>query len=63
MASTRDKYVILVVGPCGQPDCDKKFKTDALQPLLEVPGLRVFTLLVIDISTAENLLAKKRTLK
>ena len=52
MASTRDKYVVLVAGPCGK--C-RKTKTAALQPLLEVRELRVFTHLIVDIATAEEL--------
>ncbi len=53
MVRSRNKHVVLVGGPCG--DCGRP-KTDALRPLLEQPGLRVWSHLVVDAGTAEELL-------
>lgn len=53
MVRTGDKYVVLVGGPCG--DCGIS-KTAALRPLLEEPSLRVWSHLVLDAGTAEQLL-------
>lgn len=47
------KHVILISGPCWQPG---KNKSSALRPLLESPSLRVFNHLILDISTANDLL-------
>ncbi len=48
------KYIVLVAGPCAQ--CGAA-KTDALRPILRQESLRVFTHLVTDWRTAEELLA------
>ena len=53
MVRSGDKHVVLVGGPCG--DCGTP-KTEALRPLLETPELRVWSHLVIDAGTAEQLL-------
>lgn len=53
MVRSKDKHVVLVGGPCG--DCGRP-KADALRPLLEEPGLRVWSHLVLDAGTAEKLL-------
>lgn len=47
------KYIVLVAGPCAE--CGQ-LKTEALKPLLENDQLRVFTHLVTDLKTAEDLL-------
>lgn len=52
LASCRGKFVVLLVGPCGL--CGMP-KTAALRPLLRVPALRLFTHLVMDLKTAEEL--------
>ncbi len=54
MARTKGKEVVLVAGPCGL--CGD-LKTEALRPLLANEHLRVFSHLVIDLATAEGLLA------
>lgn len=52
------KYVVLVAGPCAQ--CGA-LKTEALRPILTEEKLRVFTHLVTDWRTAEQLLATAAT--
>ena len=47
-----DKYVVVTCAPCN--DCNKK-KTEAIRPLLENPNLRMWTHLIIDRPTAEEL--------
>ncbi|MCS7237397.1 MAG: sugar-binding domain-containing protein [Thermoguttaceae bacterium] len=49
------KYIVLVAGPCAE--CGE-LKTVALKPLLENEKLRVFTHLVTDVATAQDLLQK-----
>lgn len=55
MAKKEDKYVVLVGGPCGE--CGK-LKTEALRPLLANEKLRLWTHLITDIRTANELLSK-----
>jgi DNA-binding transcriptional regulator LsrR (DeoR family) len=57
MARTPGKYVVLVAPPCGK--CGE-LKTEAVRPLLKAPDLRVWTYLVTDVSTAEELLRAPR---
>ncbi len=52
-AQAGDKHVVLLAGPCGE--CGR-LKTDALEPLLANPGLRVWTHLVTDVDTAAAVL-------
>ena len=47
-----DKYVVVTCAPCNK--CDKQ-KTEAVRPLLENPNLRMWTHLIIDRPTAEEL--------
>ena len=47
-----DKYVVVTCAPCN--DCNAK-KTEAIRPLLENPNLRMWTHLIIDRPTAEEL--------
>lgn len=54
LASRQDKHVILLAGPCGV--C-KETKAAALEPLLRNPRLRVWKHLVLDVATAEELVA------
>ena len=51
-----DKYVVLLAGPCHE--CGHT-KTQALAPLLEQPGLRLWTHLVSDLRTAHELVKAK----
>jgi len=53
MARTEDKHVVLLAGPCGE--CGR-LKTDALEPLLTQPKLRLWSQLVTDVETASELL-------
>lgn len=53
LAHTRNKYVVVVSGPCGQ--CGRT-RSDALRPLLTAPDLAVWTHLVLDMETAQELL-------
>ena len=53
MVQSGDKHVVLVGGPCGHCGASK---TEALRPLLEEPGLRVWSHLVVDAGTAEKLI-------
>src|SRR4051812_20370667 len=48
MAGSRNKFVVLLSGPCGATDCGRT-RTDALRPLLTQPKLRVWSHLVCDI--------------
>jgi len=57
MAKKRDKHVIVVAGPCTYCHATK---TTAVRPLLENPDLKVWTDLVMDLTTAEELLAESR---
>jgi hypothetical protein len=57
MANTDDKHVVLVAGPCNSNNCGDR-KTEALAPLLAKPHLRVWSHLVTDITTANELLEK-----
>jgi DNA-binding transcriptional regulator LsrR (DeoR family) len=50
----KDKYVVLVAGPCG--NCGRT-KEDALIPLLEEPSLKIWSHLVTDVDTANKLLS------
>ena len=52
LARSPGKHVVLVASPCGV--C-KEFKTDAVRPLLERKELRVWTHVLIDRSTAQEL--------
>jgi len=54
LGATENKEVILVAGPCGV--CATS-KADALVPLLVEPTLRVWTRLIMDVATAEELLS------
>lgn len=53
LAHTQDGHVVLLAGPCGE--C-KKPRTRALKPLLEEPSLEVWSHLVMDVTTANELL-------
>jgi DNA-binding transcriptional regulator LsrR (DeoR family) len=53
LARTRNKYVVVVSGPCGE--CGRP-RSDALRPLLTVPDLAVWSHLVMDMETAQELL-------
>ncbi len=53
LAAKKDKYVVVVAGPCGT--CGKS-KHNALRPLLQVPSLKVWTDLVLDAGTCQQLL-------
>jgi len=53
LAARNDKHVVVVAGPCGR--CGKT-KTEALRPLLESPHLKVWTDVVMDFTTARELL-------
>jgi hypothetical protein len=54
LAQTPNKYVVVVAGPC--TECGQT-RTDALVPLLESRELKVWTHLVIDFQTANELVA------
>jgi DNA-binding transcriptional regulator LsrR (DeoR family) len=54
MAKKHNKHIIVVAGPC--TICHAT-KTTAVRPLLESPDLKVWTDLVMDLTTAEELLA------
>lgn len=54
MAQTPNKYVVVVAGPC--TECERT-RSDALWPLLEQRELKVWTHLVLDYQTAEELVA------
>jgi Putative sugar-binding domain len=53
LASMPHKHVVVVAGPCGQ--CGRS-RSDALRPLLTVPDLAVWSHLVMDMDTAQELL-------
>ncbi|MDO5580841.1 MAG: hypothetical protein Q4G69_06870 [Planctomycetia bacterium] len=53
-AKTPGKYIVLVGGPCGE--CGE-LKTDPLRPLLANDHLRLWTHLILDVKTANELLA------
>jgi DNA-binding transcriptional regulator LsrR (DeoR family) len=53
LAHTPNKHVVVVSGPCGQ--CGRP-RSDALRPLLTVPDLAVWSHLVMDMETAQELL-------
>jgi hypothetical protein len=53
LAKSGQKYVVLLAGPCGE--CGR-LKTDALEPLLTNPKLRLWTHLVSDVDTVGALL-------
>lgn len=53
MAQLADKFVVVLVGPCGR--CGKS-KAPALLPLVSSVKLRVFSHLVLDLTTGEDLL-------
>jgi DNA-binding transcriptional regulator LsrR (DeoR family) len=57
LAATAHKDVVLVAGPCGVCGATK---ASALAPLLAAPALRVWTRLVMDVATAEELLPATR---
>ena len=46
--------MVVVAGPCGA--CGQS-KHEAIRPLLEVPSLKVWTDLMLDVGTAQKLLA------
>ena len=52
-ARTPGKHVVLVAGPCAY--CGER-KGPALRPLLSSPELRVWSEVIMDIQTAEQLL-------
>jgi DNA-binding transcriptional regulator LsrR (DeoR family) len=54
LAETKDKFVIVVGGPCGI--CERT-KVRALRPLLQSDSMKVWTDLVMDLTTGEALLA------
>ncbi len=58
LANTKaqDKYVIVSSGPCA--GCSR-LRTDALRPLLLEPSLKVWTDLVMDVETAQELVARE----
>ena len=53
-AQAPNKYVIVVAGPCGECGCTR---TTALRPLMTVPALKVWTHLILDFTTAQELVA------
>lgn len=53
MASSADKHVVVVVGPCG--NCTKT-RSDAVRPLFQEPKLKVWSHFVMDMGTANELL-------
>jgi DNA-binding transcriptional regulator LsrR (DeoR family) len=54
MARNSQKHSIILV--CGPTHWDGKLKTKALKPLLENPNLRVWTHLITDMGTAQDLI-------
>jgi len=60
-AARPDTAVILVAGPCGSRGCGRS-RDDALYPLLTEPALDVWTHLVTDVVTAENVLSTREAL-
>ena len=55
MVAAPDKYVLLVAGPCNA--CGA-LKTEAIEPLLVQPSLNLWTHMVMDVETAEQLTEK-----
>jgi DNA-binding transcriptional regulator LsrR (DeoR family) len=53
IARTPHRHVVVMSAPCGR--CGRT-REDAVRPLLEAPELRVWTKLIIDVTTAERLL-------
>jgi DNA-binding transcriptional regulator LsrR (DeoR family) len=58
MVLSKEKYVVLVAGPCGE--CGRT-KEDALRPMLEVSNLKIWSHLVTDAQTADRLLNPEPT--
>src|SRR5262249_17534287 len=52
------KQLVLVSAPCPHPKCGMT-RTNALVPLLENPALKVWSHLVIDVQTAEELIERR----
>ena len=52
-ARLKNKYVVLIARKCGKCGRDR---SDALRPLLTIPELKVWTTLVMDVTTARGLL-------
>ena len=52
LSARKDKYVVLVSGPCGK--CGRT-RSDALRPLVANPKLKVWSHLVLDLDTAQEL--------
>ncbi|MEE8557722.1 MAG: hypothetical protein V3T14_07535, partial [Myxococcota bacterium] len=52
-AAKKDKYVVVVAGPCGTCGATK---VKAIRPLLQSPSLKVWTHLLLDSGTAQELL-------
>ena len=57
LARQKDKHVILAAGPCRR--CGRT-REDALLPLMTNPQLKLWTHLVLDLGTAERLVARAR---
>jgi len=55
MASDQDKHVVVVSGPCSV--CGET-RVDALRPLFEEPSLKLWSHIVMDLMTAEDLLGE-----
>jgi hypothetical protein len=53
LARTPHRHVVVLSAPCGR--CGRT-RNDAIRPLLDAPDLRVWTKLIIDVTTAEDLL-------
>ena len=53
LAKTPHRHVVVLSAPCGR--CGRT-RNDAIRPLLDAPDLRVWTKLIIDVTTAEDLL-------
>lgn len=53
LASAPHRHVVVLSAPCGR--CGRT-REDAVRPLLEAPALRVWTKLILDVTTAERLL-------
>ena len=57
LANQDDKHVILAAGPCGK--CGRT-REDALLPLMNNPELKLWTHLILDLGTAEQLVSLAR---
>jgi DNA-binding transcriptional regulator LsrR (DeoR family) len=55
LAEKKDKHVVLIARQCGLCG-ERSNRAAALRPLLEVPELKVWSTLVLDIGTARNVL-------